>query len=87
MTSVEPTIRTIAPHALAHDGFWWHVRTCCYRREAFADVVFARILEVEPAQEPGSEGTGDEAWHRQVHLVLAPPPDSSVASRRAIELD
>jgi predicted DNA-binding transcriptional regulator YafY len=87
MSSTEPAQRTIAPHALGHDGFRWHVRAYCHKRSAFADFVIPRILSIETAQKPGTDGSEDEAWHRQVRLVLAPNPELSEAHKRVIELD
>jgi hypothetical protein len=87
MSSTEPAQRTIAPHALGHDGFRWHVRAYCHKRSAFADFVIPRIVSIEPTQTPGTDGSDDEAWHRVVRLVLAPNPELSEAHRRVIELD
>ncbi|MBE0548496.1 MAG: WYL domain-containing protein [Rubrivivax sp.] len=87
MAATEPGERTIAPHALAHDGFRWHVRAYCHSREAFVDFVIARILGIKVAGTPGTDGADDEAWHRLVRLVLAPNPELSEAHKRVIELD
>ena len=87
MSSTAPADRIVGPHALAHDGFRWHVRAYCHTRERFLDFVLARILGVSPANPSGTDGTADEAWHRQVRLVLAPNPALSAAHQRVIELD
>lgn len=87
MSAPEPQERTIAPHAFGHDGMRWHVRAYCYKRRAFRDFLFGRFIDIAPSNEPGSDGTDDEAWHRVVPLVLAPHPSLSSGQKRAIELD
>jgi len=87
MSSEEPMERVIAPHAVAHDGFRWHVRAFCHRRQAFADFVIARVLRVEGTAMAGTDGADDEGWHRLVRLVIEPNPGLPAAHRRVIELD
>ncbi|MBW8365406.1 MAG: WYL domain-containing protein [Rhizobium sp.] len=87
MSSPEPKERVIAPHALAYDGFRWHVRAYCTTRERFLDFVIARILGIQPTQEQGPGGDADESWHRIIRLVLAPNPLLAKANQRVIELD
>jgi hypothetical protein len=86
MSSIEPSERWITPHALAYDGFRWHVRAFCHKREEYTDFVLARILDLI--------GTGvkpvaktDHRWETVVDLVLAPHPDLSPGARKVIELD
>lgn len=86
-TRSEPGSRTITPHALAHDGFRWHVRAYCHTREDFRDFVLARIVRVDGVAEPGPGGDADADWNTLVGLVLAPHPKLNAAHRRAIELD
>jgi len=87
MSSPEPKARIIAPHAVAFDGYRWHVRAFCHTRGDFRDFVIARMLAVEVLKEVGTDGADDEAWHRQVSLVLAPNSRLSKAHRKVIELD
>jgi len=88
MTRPQPTSRTLSPHALAHDGFRWHVRAYCHTRKAFRDFVIARMLEVN-GSEPAATASAkeDQEWHTIVPLVLVPHPKLSESHRRAIELD
>ena len=83
MSSTEPAQREIAPHALGHDGFRWHVRAYCHKRSAFADFVIPRILSIETSQTPGTDGSDDEAWHRQVRLVPVSYTHLDVYKRQA----
>lgn len=87
MTSPGPTARTLTPHALAHDGFRWHVRAYCHVRKAFRDFVIARILEISGFDKAEVKSDGDKEWHTIVPLVLVPHPKLSEAHKRAVELD
>ncbi len=46
LTGPEPTVRRIAPHAIAFSGRRWHVRAWCFKRAEFRDFVLTRILSV-----------------------------------------
>jgi len=87
MSSTEPGERQLSPHAIAFDGFRWHVRAYCHRRDQYLDFVIARILEARATAEPAVQGDKDEAWHRKVRLVLGPNPALPAAAQRVIELD
>ena len=50
LTRPDPFTRTLTPHALAHDGFRWHIRAYCHSRKQFLDFLFSRILEVESSE-------------------------------------
>jgi predicted DNA-binding transcriptional regulator YafY len=87
MTHPEPQTRDLSPHAIAHDGFRWHVRAYCHKRKEFLDFVIARVLEIDYSERSGPGPLEDEAWQTKVDLVLAPHPGLSLSKRRAIELD
>jgi hypothetical protein len=87
MSQPEPQSRHLSPHALAHDGFRWHVRAFCHKRSEFLDFVIARILEIELSESAGPGAQEDKAWLKKVELVLAPHPGLTLSKRRAIELD
>ena len=87
MSSPQPNERTITPHALAYDGFRWHVRAFCHMRQQFRDFVLGRILSVLSAVPAGKAGSEDAEWHTILTLVLAPHPELSDGKRRVIELD
>ena len=87
MTRPQPTVRTLAPHALAHDGFRWHVRAFCHGRKQFRDFVIARMLEVKGDEPAVARPDEDHEWHTIVPLVLGPHPKLSASHRRAVELD
>lgn len=79
--------RTLTPHALAQDGWRWHIRAYCHSRQDFRDFVIARILKVEGVEGDRPRGDEDSAWHHILRVVLAPHPKLSEAHQRAIELD
>lgn len=87
MSATEPGVRNLSPHAIAYDGFRWHVRAFCHRRDQYLDFVIARILEARTSAEPAVPGDKDQAWHRKVSLVLGPNPALPAAAQRVIELD
>lgn len=87
MTSPEPAERLVSPHALAHDGFRWHVRGFCHLRGQFRDFVIARILSVAGSEPSSVSPQEDKEWLAVVRLVLAPHPGLAEGHRRAIELD
>jgi hypothetical protein len=87
MSRPQPTQRTLSPHAIAYDGFRWHMRAFCHQHGDFRDFVFARVLTVVGETASAVESTNDLAWHTIVHLVLAPHPDLTAGQKRVIELD
>ena len=87
MTRPEPTERVLSPHALAHDGFRWHVRAFCHSRNQFRDFVIARILSIAEIVQAMPLQSDDKEWQTVVKLVLAPHPGLSLAHQRVIELD
>ncbi len=79
--------REIAPHALGHDGYRWHVRAWCFRNGDFRDFAPSRM---EAAEWPGEEfepPIADDAWERIETLILVPHEGLTGEQRRAIELD
>ena len=87
MTSMEESERMLSPHALGNDGFRWHVRAYCHKRERFADFVLARILEIGHFQPSHIDSTNDQHWQTMLVLVLEPNPALPPAKKRVLELD
>lgn len=87
MTQEEPQPRAISPHALAHDGFRWHVRAYCHLRNQYRDFVIARVLKISLSPVPYMEPANDKQWADVVQLVLTPNPELSRAHQAVIELD
>lgn len=87
MSSPAPSRRAISPRALAYDGFRWHVRAYCHKRERFCDFVFARILDYVGPLPATEVPERDEEWERSLTIKFGPHPSLSPGQRRAIELD
>lgn len=87
MRRPSPTLRWIAPHALASDGQRWHVRAWCHENCAFRDFVISRIQRVQGRRKTSASGADDESWHTRVDIVIAPRAGLTEAQRRAIEVD
>jgi hypothetical protein len=87
MSSALPTHRAISPHAMAFDGFRWHVRAYCHLREQFRDFVVARMTKATATERAALPSDRDESWSRKVKLALGPNPSLPPAAQRVIELD
>ncbi|PIG08296.1 WYL domain-containing protein [Comamonas sp. 26] len=87
MSSPEPSWRTLSPHALGYDGFRWHVRAFCHKRERFGDFVLARLLNTEELGFTEVDFELDSGWHTKLTLILEPHPQLTAAQKRVVELD
>jgi len=87
MSRPEPSARWIEPHALAFDGFRWHVRAFCQNDQVFKDFLLSRIVEVGEQGPVTSQPSADDAWHTEVVLEIGAHPELSDNQRRAIEMD
>lgn len=87
MSRPAPSRRTLAPHAIAFDGFRWHVRAYCFARKEFRDFVLARLLAIELGAPSSVDAAADKQWTTNVRLVLVPHPQLSESRRRVVELD
>lgn len=80
-------MRTICPHALAYDGFRWHVRALSLEREEYRDYVLGRILSYSVPTEWGADSSDDLEWHRTFDLRLTAHPGLTPEQKAAIERD
>lgn len=87
MASGRATQREIAPHALGHDGYRWHVRAWCFENGEFRDFVLSRIERAEWPGEGFVPPARDEDWERRETVVLRPHSDLDEVQRKAIERD
>ncbi|HIK73323.1 MAG TPA: WYL domain-containing protein [Alcanivorax sp.] len=79
--------RIVSPIGLGHDGFRWHVRAYCHKREAFRDFVLGRINTCSIAPGVAHPDICDSAWETQVELIIEANPQLSSAHRLVIERD
>ncbi len=79
--------REIAPHALAHDGYRWHVRAWCFENGDFRDFVLSRVEKAEWPGESFAAPMRDEAWNREVTVVLRANSELDEERRKTIERD
>lgn len=87
MSRPEPSRRSISPRALAYDGYRWHVRAYCHKRELYCDFVFARILHYTGPHPSRPVPDADHEWERILTVVIGPNPGLAPGPRKAIELD
>ena len=87
MSRSAPARRTIAPHALAYDGFRWHARAFDHESGTFRDFVLGRLAQPELGAPATPSVDDDTAWHEIVTLVIAPHPGLTPAQARAIAID
>jgi hypothetical protein len=87
MSRAEPTRRIVEPHALAHDGFRWHVRAFDRESGEFRDFVLGRLSKPKAAGPAKSAPADDTDWQSFVELVIAPHPGLTAAQSRAIAID
>lgn len=87
MSRLEPTWRWMAPHAIASDGFRWHIRAYCFENEKFIDFVFGRILALRGERENEANSLRDDQWNNLIELTIGPNPALAEAKRKVIELD
>jgi len=87
MNRAEPVARTVEPHALAHDGFRWHVRAWDDANAGFRDFVLGRITAPELAGPAEKTAEADQDWNTWIDLQITPHPELAHAQRRAVCLD
>jgi hypothetical protein len=87
MTTAVPSSRTISPHALAFDGFRWHVRGFCHTRNEYRDFVLGRIRSAVPEGLAAIDPKDDADWHSFIEAIIVPHPQLSDAQKQAVELD
>ena len=87
LSSPEPRWRSIAPHAIAFDGFRWHTRAFCQTDDCFKDFLLSRMLEVRGSGESNKSAGDDHDWLSEVTLEVGPHPDLSETQAKVIALD
>ncbi|MEE4209182.1 MAG: WYL domain-containing protein [Parvularcula sp.] len=80
-------VRQIAPHALAFDGFRWHVRAWACDRGDFRDFVLTRIESIHAGPTADFDPADDVEWTTSIELDLRPHPGLSNAQSLAVQRD
>lgn len=80
-------MRTICPHALAHDGYRWHVRALSLERMEYRDYVLGRILSISPPVPCAANPLDDIAWQTEADLTLIAHPGLEQLQKETIEHD
>jgi WYL domain len=78
--------RRITPHALAHDGYRWHVRGWCHQGNDYKDFVLGRIRKTRSLSK-STTSKPDEDWTIWVTLHFRPHHRLTAVQRKAIEHD
>lgn len=84
LRSPDPAWRTIAPHALGHDGERWHARAWCPKNREFLDFVLSRISATGALQASNIPSEADRQWFDEVDVVLAPNPGLPEGIRQSL---
>ena len=79
--------REIAPHALGHDGYRWHLRAWCFENGDFRDFVLSRIEAAEWPGELFKTPVVDEEWERMETVILQPHSGLNEEQRKGIIRD
>lgn len=87
MSRPKATRRIVEPHALAHDGFRWHVRAFDRETGQFRDFVLGRARNPKRAGDAMTTAIEDIDWQAWVTLAIAPHPRLTPAQSAAIAVD
>jgi len=87
LSNPEARWRWIAPHAIAFDGFRWHIRAHCQAGECFKDFLLSRMIETRGYAESAAMPAGDADWHNEIVLEIGPHPDFPQTQAKVIALD
>jgi hypothetical protein len=83
--------RLLAPHAVAHDGWRWHVRAWCFDREDYRDFVIGRFESVawplRLQEHTDIELPRDEDWETFVTVKVKPNESLEPSARKALRMD
>jgi len=80
-------VREIAPHAIAFDGYRWHVRAWACDRGDFRDFVLSRIDQIHVGSKAEFDPADDVEWTSKIVLDLRPHPGLSAEQSLAIQRD
>lgn len=79
--------RMIAPHALAFDGYRWHMRAWACDRGDFRDFVITRVQKIGRSEAANYNVADDIEWNTITTLRLCPHPGLTEEQAAAIRRD
>lgn len=79
--------RMVAPHALAFDGYRWHMRAWACDRGDFRDFVISRVQKIGKSGAASYDVADDIEWNTITTLRLCPHPGLSDEQAAAIRRD
>lgn len=79
--------RMVAPHALAFDGYRWHIRAWACDRGDFRDFVITRVQKIGKFEAAEYDVADDIEWNTTTVLRLCPHPDLTEEQSAAIRRD
>ncbi len=79
--------REIAPHALGHDGYRWHVRAWCFENGGFRDFVMSRMEGADWPEDLFTAPVVDRDWERIETVILQPHSTLDDEQRKTIIRD
>ena len=85
MSRTSPIWRYISPHALANDGFRWHIRAYCHKRQEYRDFNLSRIISCGEEKAFPIDHSNDLLWYNFVIFKLAPHPKLNKNQKKCIE--
>lgn len=79
--------RWVAPHAMAFDGYRWHLRAWACDRNDYRDFVLSRIGEIGKIEPAIYDPDDDVEWNTHATLRLRPHPGLTAEQSLAIQRD
>lgn len=79
--------RVLSPLSFGYDGFRWHVRGFCHRRNRFSDFVLTRISNIRDEGAAPISLQDDFEWNTKISLIIIPHPDLPKEKQAAVAYD
>jgi predicted DNA-binding transcriptional regulator YafY len=83
----DPSWRRITPHAMGYDGLRWHVRAYSHDEDGYRDFLLPRALQARAPGAPGASAEGDQLWHQDFKLEIAPHPGLTPSQKKVVAKD
>lgn len=87
MSTPEPSLRWITPHAIGYDGFRWHVRAFCHKDRRYKDFNIGRIFALKEERLHLLDFENDFEWFTEITFEIIPHKNLTSSQRKCIEFD